>query len=77
MKARTFLFLAGVGAGAYLYYSGQGRKLIDAANTRMEELRQQRSTEELSNMLDEVVHRDDIPDTPVKAAFEQAVHPHQ
>jgi hypothetical protein len=74
MKARTWLFLAGVGAGVYLYTSGQGRKLIDMANTRMDERRQQRSTRELATMLDDVVHRDDIPETPIKQAFEHAVH---
>ena len=76
MKARTLLFLAGVGAGAYLYYSGQGERLIDRLNTRLEDMRQQRATDELSTMLDDVVHRDDIPETPVKQAFEQAVHEH-
>lgn len=74
MRARTWLMLAGAGAGAYLYYSGQGRKLMDRVNTRLEERREQQDKHQLAHMLDEVVHQDDIPDTPVKQAFEQAVH---
>jgi hypothetical protein len=74
MKARTYLFLAGLGAGAFLYYSGQGQKLLAAANTRLDNRRQRRATRELSTMLDDVVHRDDIPETPMKHAFEEAVH---
>jgi hypothetical protein len=74
MRARNWLLLAGVGAGAYLYYSGQGRQLMQTINARMEDMRQQRATRELSTMLDDVVHRDDIPETPVKQAFEHAVH---
>jgi hypothetical protein len=74
MKARTWLLLASAGTGAYLYYSGQGRRLMDKANTRLEKRREQRDKHDLAHMLDEVVHRDDIPETPVKQAFEQAVH---
>lgn len=74
MKARTWFMLASAGAGAYLYYSGTGRKLVQRANTKLEERRQARATQELSTMLDDVVHKDDIPDTPVKQAFEAAVH---
>lgn len=74
MKARTWFMLASAGAGAYLYYSGAGRKLVQRANTKLEERRQSRATQELSTMLDDVVHKDDIPDTPVKQAFEAAVH---
>ena len=74
MKARTWLLLASAGAGAYLYYSGQGRKLVQRANTMLEERREARDKHQLAHMLDEVVHQNDIPDTPVKQAFEQAVH---
>ena len=86
MKARTLLLGAAIGTGAYLALSGQGKRLIDRVNTRMQERRakrhltpaqtiqDERASEEVADMLDEVVHRDDIPDTEVKHAFEQAVH---
>ena len=104
MRARTFVFLAGVAAGAYLYYSGKGRELIDRIREATAEQTEERETEkatprrertrrtetkattaktsreidhsndDLPTMLDDVVHRDDIPETPVKQAFEQAVH---
>lgn len=74
MKARTWLLLASAGAGAYLYYSGQGRKLMQKANTRLEARREAHDKHDLAHMIDEVVHRDDIPETPIKQAFEHAVH---
>ncbi|MNU04084.1 hypothetical protein D3C72_2483570 [compost metagenome] len=66
--------MASAGAGAYLYYSGHGRKLVQKANTMIEERNDARDKHQLAQLLDEVVHQDDIPDTPVKQAFEQAVH---
>ena len=86
MKARALLIGGAIGAGAYLALSGQGKRLIDQVNARMRERRakerltpaqtiqDERATEEVADMLDEVVHRDDIPNTEVKHAFEQAVH---
>ena len=89
MKARTLLVGAAIGTGAYLAFSGKGRHLMERAGSRLQSLKErraekhltpaqtiqdERATEEVADMLDDVVHRDDIPETEVKHAFEQAVH---
>lgn len=82
MRARTLLLGSALGLGAYYLLKDQGKNM-EALKGRLRqgetgEPVASRSPEQddLAHMIEDVAHRDDIPETPVKQAFEEAVeHP--
>lgn len=80
---RTSLWLTGIAIGAGVGYYALRRKRGEQAEHRAKpelEPKHRIQTEEeaaqVEAMLEDVAHRDDIPDTPVKHAFEEALHEH-
>jgi hypothetical protein len=74
---RTGWLLVGVSLGlagaAYLAQGQAGRAGRTPATTPKQRLQDDEAREALGHMIEDVAHRPDIPETPVKHAFEHAV----
>lgn len=72
MRARTLLLGGALGLGAY--YLLQARKGQSEAGEPA--VARSPEQEDLAHMIEDVAHRDDVPETPIKQAFAEAVeHP--
>lgn len=77
MRWGTLLTGMVMGAGAYYYIKDRSATIRQAREARHRRIEERLAHEELEEMIDDVVHRDDIPETPVKQAFEQAIGEHE
>lgn len=77
MRWGTLLTGAVIGAGAFIYFKDKADEVERTRETRRRRAEDQRAHDELEHMVDDVVHRPDIPETPVKQAFEHALGEHE
>ncbi|MDB5100152.1 MAG: hypothetical protein JWM80_4573 [Cyanobacteria bacterium RYN_339] len=66
----VFLGLAGAVHFSQAQEAPAGR---EAAKTPKSRIQDEGAREAVSHMIDDVAHRDDIPETPIKQAFEHAL----
>jgi hypothetical protein len=66
-----------VGAVAYFYVKDTASTIKQNREIERQSREEQEAHSEIETMIDDVVHRDDIPETPVKAAFESALGTHE
>lgn len=77
MRASWWLLGAAAGAGAAYALLRRNRKQNAPALEQPHRIQSEKEAEQVKALLEDVAHRPDIPDTPVKHAFEEALHPHE
>lgn len=79
MRWGTLLTGMAVGAVTYFYAKDKVTEIKQTREIEQKTREEQETHGDLEHMIDDVVHKPDIPETPVKAAFESALggHEHQ